>query len=81
MSCTKPELANKDLELLCAVFEELHIPLATDKVPGPACGITYLGIEINSVEQTIAIHMRSTQNSWNCCLNGSLREHVLLDII
>ena len=54
----------------------LHTPLATDKVPGPACCMTYLDTEINSVEQTIAIHMRSTQNSWNCCLNGSLREHV-----
>ena len=32
VSCTDPELANKDLAQLCAAFEELHIPLATDKV-------------------------------------------------
>ena len=62
VSCTEPGLANKDLAQLCAAFEELHIPLATDKVLGPACCMTYLGIEINSVEQTIAIpHEKYTE--------------------
>ena len=33
----------------------MNIPLALGKILGPACKMVYLGIEINSVEQTISI--------------------------
>ena len=37
-------------------FSELGVPLAPDKVIGPATVITYLGIEINSVSETIRLY-------------------------
>ena len=38
-----------------SAFSELGVPLAPDKVLGPASTMTYLGIEINNVASTIQL--------------------------
>ena len=55
VSGTNLELARKDLARLVAAFKDLKIPLANDKILGLSCCMVYLGIEFNSVEQTISI--------------------------
>ncbi len=47
--------AKDDLEKFKAVFEFLDIPIAEDKLLGPATVIIYLGIEIDTVNFTIAV--------------------------
>ena len=75
VSCTNLELARKDLAQLVAAFKDLKIPLANDKILGPSCCMVYLGIEIDSVEQSISIPEGKYTESWTCCPNGSTREH------
>ena len=47
--------AKCDLNTLRTAFQTLNIPIAPDKLVGPTTVITYLGIEINSVDMTIGI--------------------------
>ena len=49
------EECENDMAKLKLAFSELGVPLAPDKVIGPATVITYLGIEINSVSETIRL--------------------------
>ena len=50
-----PHVASNELNCLCNAFKELNIPLAEEKVIGPTKNITYLGIDINSEDLTIAV--------------------------
>ena len=43
------EQCKKNLELICAVCEELGIPLKLSKVEGPSTEIIFLGIVLNTV--------------------------------
>ena len=45
----------KKMAVMKYAFSELGVPLAPDKVLGPATTMTYLGIEINSVASTIQL--------------------------
>ena len=49
------EECENDMAKVKLAFSELGVPLAPDKVIGPATVITYLGIEINSVSETIRL--------------------------
>ena len=40
---------------MSSLFSELGIPLADDKTVGPSQTVTYLGIEIDSVDQSIRL--------------------------
>ena len=48
-------IAQQQLHTVCQAFQEMDIPLATEKIIGPVKKITYLGIEINSEDFTIEI--------------------------
>jgi hypothetical protein len=45
----------KDRDILIQTFSDLNIPLARDKLVGPSTVITFLGIEINSINKTIRL--------------------------
>ena len=47
--------ANIEIQTASAAFHHLGIPTADEKTEGPACQITYLGIEIDSSKQIIRI--------------------------
>ena len=49
------ELANSELEIICQAFHGMNIPLAEDKILGPATKVIYLGIEIDSTNLTISV--------------------------
>uniref|UniRef100_A0A7M5VD07 Reverse transcriptase domain-containing protein n=1 Tax=Clytia hemisphaerica TaxID=252671 RepID=A0A7M5VD07_9CNID len=53
----EPSLQKARLEVQTALsaFQHLGIPTADDKTEGPACQLTYLGIEIDSSKQIIRI--------------------------
>ena len=46
---------NRDLSNLISLFKQLSIPLAEEKVEGPSTTITFLGIEIDSIANTIRL--------------------------
>ena len=48
-------LAKQMLNTLCQAFEDMGIPLAPEKIVGPATRIPYLGIGIDSVEMMMYI--------------------------
>ena len=48
-------LAKENLDILLQVFEFLGVPVALDKLVGPATIIVYLGIQINTNKFTISI--------------------------
>ena len=48
-------LAEKELAIVKQAFQDMGIPLATDKIEGPSTEMIYLGILINSKDLTIAI--------------------------
>lgn len=45
----------KDLRVLLDTCATLGVPLAKHKKEGPTCRLTFLGIEINSVAQTLRL--------------------------
>ena len=49
------DTARNELILLQQAFSYLDIPLGKDKILGPSTSMTYLGIEINSVDLTISL--------------------------
>lgn len=61
---------SEDLNLLLAVFERLRVPVAVEKLEGPACCITFLGIEIDTVAmvlrlpRTKLVELKSLVNEW-----------------
>ena len=52
----------KDMATMKFAFSELGVPLASDKVIGPATVMTYLGIEIDSVSSTIRLPSEKFQD-------------------
>ena len=48
-------IAEEQLNTLCRAFEDMGIPLAPEKIVGPATRIPYLGIGIDSVEMMMFI--------------------------
>ena len=50
-----PALASQQKVTLLHVFDYLNIPAAEDKHLGPATALPYLGIEVNTVDMTIAV--------------------------
>ena len=48
-------IAKSQLSTIIKAFQDLAIPLATEKIEGPALIITFLGISINSLHMTIEI--------------------------
>ena len=48
-------LAQQNLEILLAVFKFLGVPVALDKLVGPATTMVYLGIQIDTISFTISI--------------------------
>ena len=55
VSIKHKEVAYKELERLCQAFQEMNIPLAVDKIVGPATKVIYLGIAIDSTHLTISV--------------------------
>ena len=55
VSIKHKEVAYKELERLCQAFQETNIPLAVDKIVGPATTVIYLGIAIDSTNLTISV--------------------------
>ena len=74
-----------DMDVMQSAFFKLGVPLAPDKIVGPSQSITYLGININSVSQTISLphdklsDLRSTLATWSHCKKCTKRE--LLSLI
>ena len=56
-------IAQHQLRLIISAFQDMHIPLADEKIEGPSTYITYLGIAINSHNMTIEI----TSTKYNDC--------------
>ena len=48
-------LAKSQLAIIIQAFNDLRIPLATDKIEGPVTSLIYLGIIINSLFMTIEV--------------------------
>ena len=48
-------LARSQLDTIILAFQDMQIPLADDKIEGPATSLVYLGIVINSISMTIEI--------------------------
>ena len=46
---------HNELSTIKHIFQHLNVPIATEKIEGPATTITYLGIQINSRDQTIQL--------------------------
>ena len=63
-------IAQEQLKTIIKAFHDLDIPLAEDKIEGPATSIVYLGITINSHDMTIEItpdryqESQSSLNEW-----------------
>ena len=55
VSVQSMSLAEEELKKLCKAFKDMGIPLAPEKITGPREVVTYLGIEINSRNLTMAI--------------------------
>ena len=55
VSSKHKELANSELEIICQAFHGMNIPLAEDKIVGPATKVIYLDIEIDSTNLTISV--------------------------
>ena len=45
----------RDMQAMVSVCKDLNVPLAPDKIFGPSQVITYLGIEIDAIAQTIRL--------------------------
>ena len=77
--------ARENLEILLQVFEFLGIPVALDKLVGPATVVIYLGIQINTMEFTISIpsdkmeEMLSLLPKW--CSRRTCKKRKLLSLI
>ena len=55
------DLCARDMAITQSAFSELGVPLAPNKVIGPTQRITYLGIEIDTVGQTICLPPQELQ--------------------
>lgn len=77
--------ARDNLELLKEVFALLDVPIAVDKLVGPATVVTYLGIEINTVDFTISIPEAKVQQALqdlpNWCTRRTCKKRELLSLI
>ncbi|XP_055357577.1 uncharacterized protein LOC129602558, partial [Paramacrobiotus metropolitanus] len=56
---TESDLLMQSMEAVCS---ELGVPLALDKTEGPATRLTFVGIEIDSVAQTLSLPPNKQQN-------------------
>ena len=64
-------LAHENLRTLKKAFRYLNIPVASDKLVGPATQLPYLGIEINTMDFTVSIPLEKVnelmeQMPWWC---------------
>ena len=79
------EQCKKNLELICAVCEELGIPLKLSKVEGPSTEIIFLGIVLNTVSLEIRLpvekicHLKGLWATWKNKRSCTKRE--LLSLI
>ena len=77
-------LAKPQLAIIIQAFNDLRIPLATDKIEGPVTSLIYLGIIINSLLMTIEVPEEKLNEAtaklykWNdrrTCTKRELKSH------
>ena len=66
-------IAREQLDTIISAFHDLGIPLATDKIEGPATYMVFLGIAINSDDMTIEIPIDRYQDSVTLLTNWNDR--------
>ena len=75
----------RNMEISCNVFASLGVPLAPEKLIGPAICLVYLGTEIDSVDQIIQLPQEKLLelvrilNFWHQC--EKCTKHELLSLI